>query len=78
MTMTRVLDFPVIFESDETGGYVAVCPTIPGCYSQGSDLAEAEENIRECIEMCLDEMEARGEALPSARSRLVGHIVIAR
>jgi len=76
--MPKILDFPVYFEADETGGYVAVCPALPGCYSQGADLAEAEANVRECIELCLDEMEARGEELPEPRSRLVGHVVIAR
>ncbi len=59
--MPQVLDFPVYYEQDQAGGYVVVCPALPGCYSQGGDLADAEANIRECIEVCLDEMEARGE-----------------
>ena len=52
--MAQVLDFPVYFEADETGGFVVVCPALPGCYSQGDTLDEAEASIRECIEMCLD------------------------
>ena len=56
-SQARVLDLPVFYERDETRGYVAVCPAIPGCYSQGDDLAEAEGNIRECILMCLEEPE---------------------
>lgn len=78
MVAPCVLDFPVYYEQDEAGGYVVVCPALPGCYSQGDDLTDAEANIRGCIEMCLDEMEARGEELPTAKPRLTGHIVIAR
>lgn len=76
--MPRVIDLPVLYEADETGGYVAVCPALAGCYSQGDDLAEAEANIRECIEMCLDELESRGDELPPARARFVGHVAVTR
>jgi antitoxin HicB len=61
--MPRVLDLPVYYEADPDGGYVVVCPALPGCYSQGDDLADAETNIRECIELCLDEMEEDGQEL---------------
>ena len=52
---TEVLDFPVFFEEDEEGGYVAVCPALPGCYSQGETIEEAQENIREAILLCLED-----------------------
>jgi len=61
----RTLGFPVLYEADETGGYVAKCPLIQGCYSQGDTLAEAEASIRECILLCLDDMEEQGEELPT-------------
>lgn len=47
--------FPVIIENDETGGYVVTCPAFEGCYSQGETLDEAMENIKEAIELCLEE-----------------------
>jgi hypothetical protein len=31
----KAYDFKVLLEPDETGGYVATCPSLPGCYSQG-------------------------------------------
>jgi len=71
------LDLPVLYEPDEDGGYVVVCPVIPGCYSQGDTLEEAEANIRECILLCVEDMEARGEDLPVSGGRLVGHVVVA-
>jgi hypothetical protein len=31
----KAYDFKVLLEPDETGGYVATCPSLPGCYSLG-------------------------------------------
>ncbi len=44
----------VTLEPDETGMIVAECPAIPGCVSQGRTEAEALENIREAIAVCLE------------------------
>ncbi len=38
---------------DEDGVYIAECPSIPGCVSQGSSEEEAEKNIRDAIRECL-------------------------
>jgi predicted RNase H-like HicB family nuclease len=38
---------------DEDGVFVAECPSIPGCISQGETEQEAERNIREAIRECL-------------------------
>ena len=44
-------------EKDEDGFYVVECPLFKGCYSQGKSLDEALKNIREVIELCLEEKE---------------------
>ena len=38
---------------DEDGVFIAECPSIPGCVSQGSTEAEAERNIADAIRECL-------------------------
>ena len=43
---------------DEDGVFVAECPSIPGCVSQGKSEEEAINNVREAIRECL---EVRGE-----------------
>jgi predicted RNase H-like HicB family nuclease len=48
----RVLNMPVILQSDEMGGYVVECPLLEGCYSQGETVDDALANIREAIELC--------------------------
>ena len=51
--------FPVVVERDEDGFYVVQCPVLSGCFTQGKTLDEALKNIREVIELCLEEKENR-------------------
>ncbi len=39
--------------TDEDGMYIAECPSIPGCVSQGTTAEEAERNIQDAIKECL-------------------------
>jgi predicted RNase H-like HicB family nuclease len=39
----------VVVYQDEDGTYIAECPAIPGCISQGASQAEAEANIADAI-----------------------------
>ncbi len=48
------LDLEVDLRSGEDGWIVAACPAIPGCLSQGRTRTEALANIREAINLCLD------------------------
>ncbi len=48
------MKFPVVLTPDEDGGFVAECPLIPGCVSQGETREGALANIREAIELCLE------------------------
>ena len=48
------MKFLVTVDRDEDGVWVAECPAIPGCVSQGSTREEAAESIREAIVLCLE------------------------
>ena len=49
------MKFSVVIEEDlEDGGYVAQCPAIKGCWSQGDTIEEALLNIEEAIRGCLN------------------------
>jgi len=54
------MKFTVTIDRDETGVWVAECPAIPGCVSQGGSKAAAIKNIREAIELCLEVRAERG------------------
>lgn len=45
--------FLVSIYQDEDEVYVAECPSIPGCVSQGRSEAEAEANLADAIRECL-------------------------
>jgi predicted RNase H-like HicB family nuclease len=47
--------FPIVVETDEDGIYIVSCPTFKGCHADGKTIDEALENIKEVIEMCLEE-----------------------
>jgi len=46
--------------SDEDGVYIAECPSIPGCVSQGATQEEAEANIQEAIRECIEVRAEKG------------------
>jgi predicted RNase H-like HicB family nuclease len=67
----RGLTLPLFIEKDEDGFYVVECPILEGCYTQGKTIDEALKNIREVIEMILEEKEAQ-ETLKSYRPSEIG------
>ena len=70
------MDFKVVLEPDPEGGYVVHCPSLPGCYSQGATIDEAMANVREAIELCIEDMRAHGELLPDPSRTLVGSVLV--
>jgi len=53
------LTLPLFIEKDKDGFYVVECPILEGCYAQGKTIDEALKNIREVIEMILEEKETQ-------------------
>ena len=51
--MRNRMKFIVSLYRDEDGTYIAECPSIPGCVSQGQTETEAESNITDAIRECL-------------------------
>ncbi len=54
------MKFIVTLFQDEDGVFIAECPSIPGCVSQGKTELEAESNIREAIKECLEVRAEKG------------------
>ena len=72
----KVYDFKVILEPEPDGGYVVSCPSLRGCYSQGETVEKSLANIKEAIELVLEDMKAHGEPIPDPSQVLVGSVVI--
>lgn len=47
-------EFYVIIERDEDGYYVGEVPQLQACYSQGETIDELMANMKEVIELCLE------------------------
>ena len=54
----------VIIFRGEDGFWVAECPSLPGCISQGETREEAVQNIREAIQLYIEALEEDGLAVP--------------
>jgi len=65
--------YRVVIEKGEDFGYVAHCPAIPGCHSQGDTMEEALKNIKDAILGCL---EALDQELIPAETREITFVEI--
>jgi predicted RNase H-like HicB family nuclease len=57
----------VIVYLDEDGGYFVDCPSLPGCHSQGDTWEETLVNIREAIELWIEDALEHNESIPEDR-----------
>jgi predicted RNase H-like HicB family nuclease len=53
----------ITLHQDEDGWFVAECPSIPGCVSQGKTQKQAEKNIQKAIKECLEVRAEKGMPL---------------
>lgn len=58
------MKFRVLIEQDEEGMYVAECPSLPGCLSQGKTYHDAQRNIQEAIRGYLESLKKHKEPIP--------------
>ncbi len=56
--------YRVLIEQDEDGVFVAECPSLPGCVSQGRTRDEAIANIKDAIAGYLESLRKHNEPIP--------------
>jgi len=54
----------IIVEQDEDGRFVATCPTLPGCISEGDTRESALANIRDAATGYIASLKKHGEPVP--------------
>lgn len=64
---TQTYNFPVIIEKDEDGFFVADCPDLAGCHTQGKTLEEAITNIRDVIKLHLKILKEEKQDIPNLK-----------
>jgi predicted RNase H-like HicB family nuclease len=63
------IHLPILVEQDEDDIYIVSCPVFKGCHSYGKTIDQAIENIKEVIEICIEEEK---DKRPTGMNRFVG------
>ena len=62
--MKQELDYTVLFEPAEEGGYVVTCPALPGLVTEGDTLDEARRMVKDAIRAYLESLRKDGQPIP--------------
>ena len=60
----QTCELTIVIERDEDGRYLAVCPALQGCYTEGESEEEARALIADAIRLHLESRLERGEPIP--------------
>ena len=66
----------ILIERDEDGAFIAECPSLPGCISQGKSRKEALENIRDAIKGYLESLRKHNEPIPPSIEEEIVEVTI--
>lgn len=65
MEQLQGYEYPAVIEYDaEEDVYLADCPLLPGCYTDGRTFEEALEDIRDAIRLVIESRLAVGDPVP--------------
>jgi len=56
-------EFTVVIERDEDGRFLAICPGLQGCYTEGETENEARDLIADAIRLHIEDRVASGEPI---------------
>lgn len=56
--------YRILLEQDEDGIFVAECPSLPGCVSQGKSRKEALDNVQDAVRGYLESLKKHNEPIP--------------
>ena len=72
----KLYNFSIVIEQDKDG-YFAFCPELQGCYTQGETYEEAMANIKDVINLHLEDRTAVKEQLPEIKSVSLSSFAVA-
>ena len=59
----QVFNYTVVIEKDEEDNFLAICPALQGCYTEGSTKEEALEMIKDAIKLHIEDRIENNELL---------------
>jgi len=72
------MKFRIEIEQDEDGKFIASCPSLPGCVTDGGTRDEAIANIKDAIEGYLTSVRKSGDPLPTPLTEEVVEVDVGR
>jgi predicted RNase H-like HicB family nuclease len=72
MPVREQVQYTVLFEPAEEGGYVVTCPALPGLVTEGDTLVEARVMAADAIRAYLDSLRKDGQPIPSDKKPFGG------
>ncbi|MFA6547590.1 MAG: type II toxin-antitoxin system HicB family antitoxin [Candidatus Magasanikbacteria bacterium] len=70
------LQFSVVYQQDEDGGFIATVPALPGCHTQGKDLPQTILRIKEAVDLYIESLKSDKYIRQAAqRQVLVGTVM---
>ncbi len=70
------LQYTVLIQQADEGGYVASVPALPGCVSQGETFEEAKIHITDAIQGYLHVLVEDGDEIPMEREYVTAHVSV--
>ena len=64
LSKVNIMRLRVMIEQDEDGTFVAECPALPGCISQGKTRNEAVLNIKDAMKGYMESLKKHNEPIP--------------
>ena len=68
--------YRIFIEQDENGVFIAECPSLPGCISQGNNRKEAIVNIQDAIKGYLESLKKHNEPIPPSIEEEVVEVAV--
>ncbi|MBI4042102.1 MAG: type II toxin-antitoxin system HicB family antitoxin [Deltaproteobacteria bacterium] len=68
--------YRILIERDEDGIFVAECPSLPGCISQGNTRQEALVNIQDAIKGYIESLQKHNEPIPPSIDEEIVEIAV--
>lgn len=62
--------YKILLHKETEGGYTVSVPALPGCITYGDNVDEAIVMAKEAIELYIEELQERGEAIPDDSNTL--------
>lgn len=67
----NILEYTVVFEPAEEGGYIASVPAIPGCRTEGDTFEKTVTNVKDAIKGCVEVLKEEGLEVPTEMPEVV-------